>query len=41
MNIAASNGHQPAIAARDFLETTLSKEELTQAQQFSLTLQKK
>jgi len=41
MNIAASNGHQPAIAARNFLETTLSKEELTQAQQFSLTLQTK
>ncbi len=41
MNIAASNGHQPAIAARDFLETTLSKDELTQAQQLSLTLQRK
>jgi len=41
MNIAASNRHQPAIAARDFLETTLSKEELTQAQQYSLTLQRK
>ena len=41
MNVAASNGHQPAIAARDFLETTLSKEEMTQAQQLSLSLLKK
>ena len=41
MNLAASNGHQAAIAAREFLETTLTKEELIKAQQLSLSLQKK
>ncbi len=35
MNLAAGNGHQPAIPARDYLETVLSTEELTMAQEYS------
>ena len=35
LNIAAANGHQPAKSAREYLESILSKEELTRAQQYS------
>jgi len=35
LNIAAANGHQPAKSAREYLETILSKEELTRAQHYS------
>jgi TPR repeat protein len=38
MNIAASNGHHPAIGARDYLQTLLSREELNKAQRLSLEL---
>lgn len=34
-NVAAANGHQPARAARDQLETVLPKSELTAAQSYS------
>ncbi len=37
MNIAAANGHKPAVAARDFLETVLSADEIREAQEFSLS----
>lgn len=35
LNVAASKGHQPARAARDYLETILAKDELAAAQSFS------
>lgn len=35
LNLAASNNHQPAIAARNYLETILSGKELTAAQNLS------
>lgn len=41
MNIAAANGYHPAVAARDYLETLLTGKELSKAQQFAGTLQKK
>lgn len=35
MNLAATNGHQPAIAARDHLETIISSEEILEAQKYT------
>jgi uncharacterized protein len=35
LNLAAANGHKPAKAARDYLESMLSKNELTTAQNYS------
>ncbi len=35
MNLAATNGHQPAIAARDYLETIISSEEIIEAQKYT------
>ncbi len=35
LNLAASKGHQPARAARDYLETVLAKDELAAAQSLS------
>jgi len=35
MNIAATNGHGPAIGARNYIETLLSPEEITDAQEYT------
>jgi len=37
-NIAAANGHPSGVAAKSFLETILSREELAEAQQYSKDL---
>jgi TPR repeat protein len=39
LNLAAANGHQPARAARDYLETILAKNELAAGQKYSTELQ--
>lgn len=38
LNLAAANGHQPARAARDFLETIMAKNELAAGQKYSAEL---
>ena len=40
LNLAAANGHQPAKAAREYLESILSKNELAAAQNYSEELMK-
>jgi uncharacterized protein len=40
LNLAAANGHQPAMAARDYLESILAQSELTAAQRYSEELMK-
>jgi len=35
MNLAATNGHQPAVTARDYIETIISREELMEAQKYT------
>ena len=35
MNLAATNGHKPAIAARDYIETIISGEEIIEAQKYT------
>lgn len=40
LNLAAAKGYQPAISARDFLETTFTEQELARSQQLSEELRK-
>ncbi len=40
MNLAAANGHKPAIVARDYIETIISGEEIIEAQEYTAEISK-